>query len=811
MIVHIKKILPYLIAIVTFWLVLFILFTPVFLENKVIKQHDTQQWMGAAKSVIDYRKETGKEALWSPSVFSGMPAYLISVVWSNQPIVLLKKVLSLGMSAQLANVFLCMLNFYILLLSFKIRNYLSLIGAVAFGISSFIIIGDLAGHNARIGAIAFVPLLLAGIHLIFEGNKYLGFAFFTIGLSLHLRENHLQITYYTIMILAGYVIVQFVYLRNTYKHIIKILLLLVLAGLLSTGTFFGQLWSTYEYSKYSTRGVSELKVNTDKSQAKALNRDYVFEYSNGLTEPLTLLIPNYLGGSSANLLAQDKESKTYKALINSGNTALANQLAIKSVAYWGKQPLSMPYYFGAVLFFLFVFALLYAEKKWVYWLLSLSVIGVVLSLGNHFKTVNYFLYDYLPGYSKFRSVTFALILFVFCGNLLAMLGLERLLTNGISKEAKEKLLTVFYLVGGFCLLLILFSGIHSFANENEKSIPGWLLSAMKADRAHLLRMDAFRSVVFIGLTVGALFLCLTKVISHRLFMIMLFFLVLVDSVGIDKRLINSESFERKQSANTFERTHADDVVLNDPDHFRVYDVRSPLSEARTSYYHHSLGGYHGAKLRRYQDLFDSCIYYDTKNLIQDAQTNSIDFRRYTTLNMLNAKYVVYGAETNEVIVNPYANGEAWFARSIVKKGSPTEELLATRAAGNRVSVVDTSKFKVSELVFDSSSTIKLVKAEPSKMLYRSVSKTKSLAVFSEVFYPVGWKAFVDGKEETIMRTNYVLRALQLLPGTHTIEFIFEPDSYVIGNKITMFFSWIVLLVFISCTVKVIYDTIQVRR
>jgi hypothetical protein len=361
----VEHVLPHAVAILTFFLVTLFFFNPIFFDGKALQQHDIQQFQGGAKEITDYRQETGEEALWTNSMFGGMPAYLISVQWGTQAIAFLKQVLTLALPHPVSNIFAAFISYYILLLAFGVRPFLAIGGALAFGLSSYMLIGLGAGHNGRIGAIAFMPLVMAGIHLVFSNKRILGFGVTTAGLALHFRENHVQITYYLLLIVMGYGIMQLVLAIREKKipALLTNVAILIPAALLALGTFFGTLWAVQEYSPYTIRGKSEL-VNTSqtKSDSQGLDKAYAFQYSNGIWEPMTLLIPNFYGGATATYLVQDPKSKTYEALMRSGDEQTANQLAPYTRAYWGPQPNTAPYYAGA----LFVYSLrseLFSQRK----------------------------------------------------------------------------------------------------------------------------------------------------------------------------------------------------------------------------------------------------------------------------------------------------------------------------------------------------------------------------------------------------------------------------------------------------------------
>jgi hypothetical protein len=804
-----SHILPHLVAVGIFFIITIFFFNPVFFENKILQQYDIQQFIGSSKAIADYRNETGEEALWTNSMFSGMPAYLISVQWGNEAIAYMKRVMSFFLPHPIANIFIAFLCYYIMLLSFRIRPYLAIIGAIAFGLSSYMIIGLAAGHNSRIGAIAFMPLVMAGIHLSFTGRRILGLGVTAAAMALHLRENHLQMTYYLLLIVLIYGLIRLIEaIKNkTLPDLLKTVGLLAVAVLMGAATFFGQFWAIKEYSAYSTRGKSDLAgatVEQITEDAYGISKEYAFEFSNGILEPLTLLIPNLYGGSSGNFLFLDRKSEVYKALVRSGNQQTANQLANYTGAYWGDQRLASPYYAGATIVFLFALGIAFAEKKHVWWLTSVSALGVVLSWGDNFASFNYLIFDYFPGYSNFRSVTFTLILTLFAMPLLGLLGLESLWSKGLDKNAKRKLLIVFASTAGLCLLLWLFAGMFSFTKEMEAQLPEWFVDALAADRKSLFRADAMRSFFFILAAFIAIYFDVHKKISAMGFYAFMIFIVTIDLAVVDKRYFTEDNFKRRRDNSFFAMTEADQEILKDQSYYRVYNLSyltgsgsHPFGEALTSYYHHSIGGYHGAKMRRYAEFYDSCMVSQTQQFVEQAQQGNINFANLPAFNMLNIKYILIGPQRENVLRNNSAYGNAWFVWDVLKTNSAAEELEKTCSANARTTaVIDTSKFSVDNISADTTATIKLTAYTPNFLKYESQSSAKGLAVFSEIYYP-GWEATIDGKESDVLRADYILRALEIPAGKHTIEFAFKPKAYTVGNKITTASSWFVLLIFIG--------------
>ena len=804
-----EHVLPHIVAVAIFLLITVFFFSPVFLDNKTLEQPDIQQFIGSAKSITDYRKQTGEEALWTNSMFSGMPAYMISVEWGNHAISYLKKMLSLALPHPVCNIYLAFICYYIMLVVFGIRPYLAIAGAIAFGLSTYMIIGLGAGHNGRIGAIAFMPLVIAGIHLAFSNRKILGFGITASALALHLRENHLQITYYMMLIVAGYGIIRLIEAIREKKiaDFFKTVGLLMPAALIAAGTFFGQFWAITEYQAYSIRGKSELVSPAQQSngvEKPGLNKEYAFAYSNGILEPFTLLIPNFYGGSTGNLLLQDRNSETFKAMqgmANTGNEKLVNQLYMYTSAYWGPQFNTSPYYGGAIIVFLFAVGIAFADRKYVWWLGSISLLGIMLSWGSSFESFNYFVFDHFPGYNKFRSVTFTLIMPLFAMALLGLLGVENLWKTGLDKQARKKLLIGFAATGGLCLFFILFAGMFSFTKEIEAQLPAWLTNALADDRKSLFRSDAFRSFAFITAIFILLYFDVHKKISPIGFYAFLIIMVTIDIAVVDKRYFTEDRFKRKRDNSFFAMTEADQEIVRDKSYYRVYNLQNSLQyafeDARTSYYHHSVGGYHGAKMRRYQDFYDSCVFRQLRELVTDLNQGKMDFSKTSSLNLLNVKYFILGPERGNILKNTGALGNAWFVNEIVKVHSPTEELEKSCGINPATTaVVDASKFTVSVSGADSSSAISLNEVKPNFLKYESNSSSGGLAIFSEIYYP-DWKATIDGKEATILRADYILRALEVPAGKHSIEFRFEPKAYTVGNKVTTASSWLVLLILLG--------------
>ena len=787
-----KEILYHFLSIVLFLSITVYLFNPIFFEDKIVNQHDIEQWKGSSKEVKDFRNKTGDEPLWTNSMFSGMPAYLIDVKWDNNLILGIHKIVSLGIPHPINYIFISFISFYIMLLVFKVRIPLSIIGSIIFTLSSYMIIGILAGHNARIGSIAFIPLILAGVHLGLTRNIKIGFLITMTSLALQIRVNHLQITYYTLLILLIYGIsfLIYSYKENNLKRDLINIGILSVAALISIGTFFGELWSIAEYSKYSIRGPSEIQTNE-----KGLSKDYAFQYSNGIFEPLTLVIPNILGGPSQQEL--NINSNLGKAFLNNNIGRQQTKEQLKNIpTYWGNQPFTAPYYASALSLFFILLGLFILNSKEKIWLIILTSLGIILSWGNNFEILNSFLFEYFPGYNKFRSVTFVIIISIFSIVLMGMISLEKLLLKPTEKNIglfkKSVLLT-----GLFFILILIISNFLSYSgavDENLKNLPNWFINNLIADRKDMLIYDTIRNLIFVLIFTGCIYLHLIGKLKSTFLMLVLIFLSIIDMNLINNRFIKENSFMRKNKEN-FTLTEADKKILNNNlSKERVLNLQNPFNEATTSYHHHSVGGYHGAKLRRYQDLIEFGISNEINDVIKTIQNRSNDFSKLNIINMLNVGYFKFNNTSNGVIKNNFQFGKAWYVSKLEKVKNPKEEIEKLRNQNlKNTAIVDNSKFPNLKNQYNSDGTIITESYKPYHMIYKTSNFESSFLVFSEIFYPKGWEVYVNNKPSNFVRVNYILRGLEIPAGENTIEIKFKPNSYVYGNLITKYSSLILIL------------------
>jgi hypothetical protein len=796
-----KDLLPHLLAIIIFLLVTIVFFSPVYFQGKSLHQDDIYMWQGGAKELMDFREETGEEGLWTNSMFSGMPGYLINTQFSGDLIYYFQRILAFGLPHPTSILFTSFLCYYIMLLVFGVRPGIAIAGALAFGLSSFNIIGLAAGHNARIAAISFMPLVLAGIHLCLKSRPLLGAVITSIGLAIQLRVNHIQITYYLLLVVLIYGAVFLVeaYKNKGLKSFITRLGFLVLAVLLAVGANLGRLWTILEYNKYSMRGISELSRTVERGENESgLEKSYAFTYSSGISESLTLFIPNYKGGP--NYQSLDSDSNLGQALRNNGVApGQINQYLQNVPTYWGKQPATAPYYLGAIMVFLFVFGLLQKDPYLKIWITSSIILGILLSWGSNFSGFNYFMFDHFPGYNKFRSVSFALVIPIFLAPVLSSIGLNNFLKNP-NQELLKKLLYALAITGGFALLVIIFAGAASFRGAVDAQLaeqPSWFLQALREDRESLMRGDAIRSLILILLSGGLIWLIFMKKVSQNAGIAGIILLALIDSFSVSKRYLNEDNFKERAIEQQFTQTEADQRILQDnTPGYRVYNLLGPFNEARTSYFHHSIGGYHGAKIRRYQDLIENCLAEETNDLISDLRSGIRQFEDYPVINMLNAKYLVAGARESSVLVNSSAYGAAWLATEVIKVQSADEELDAVCSIKSKQqAVIDISRFNVGESSFSGLGTVSLDSYAPNYLTYSAKVEGASLLIFSEIYYPEGWSATINGEPLQILRANYVLRAAVVPAGDYVIKFTFAPGSYSKGNKVMLIFSILIICFF----------------
>jgi len=787
-----KQVLPYLSAVIIFLVISLAYFSPL-LEGKKLKQSDITQWKGMSKEISDFRESSGEEALWTNSMFGGMPAYQISVRYKGNVLRYLDQIMQLYLPQPAGMLFLYMIGFFILLLVLKVDKWLAIAGAVAFAFSSYLFIIFEAGHNSKAHAIGYMAPVLAGIILTYRGRYLAGGIMAAIFLSLELLTNHLQITYY-LMIIAGIFVVSELIGSIREKRLpgfAKATGVLLIAAIMAVATNITSIWATYEYGKETIRGKTEL--TTEKSnRTSGLDKDYATGWSYGIAETFTMLIPNFNGGSSQGALSE--KSNVYKTLReNNIDTNQAKNIIKALPLYWGDQPgVAGPVYIGAIIMFLFVLAIFVVDNKFKWWLLAATVLSVLLAWGKNFMPLTDFFLHYVPGYNKFRAVSMTLVIAELCIPLLAILGLQKVISGEIdTKKLTKYLYYSIGITGGISLFFaVAGSSLFSFVASVDTNLPEWLIEPLRQDRAAILSADAFRSLIFILLAGAAIWAMIKKVAIKTPLVLfsVLTLLIIADMWTVNRRYLNNESFVRKSvDAVPFQPTTADQIIMKDKDpNFRVFNqtVGNPFADASTSYFHKSLGGYHGAKLRRYQELIDVHLAKGNMNVY----------------NMLNTKYFIVpdpqGGQP-QMQINMEALGNAWFVNNARMVNNADEEINALSDFVPTETAVYDKRFenlvKGHIISKDTLATISLIDYKPNHLTYKSQTGKEQLAVFSEIYYEKGWNAYIDGKPAPYFRANYVLRAMIVPAGNHTIEFKFEPKVYATGEKIAYASSILLVL------------------
>ena len=807
---EIKKLLenksPHLVAVITFILLSYAYFFPV-LEGKVLKANDSMVSIYSSKEINDFRASEGKEPLWTNAIFSGMPAYLISTKFPGNLFKHLDNLLRI-LKMPISVLLLSMAGFYLVLIMFGVNPWLSIAGALAFGFSSYMFQIIAAGHNTKAVALIYMAPFIGSVWYAYRRDAIKGALLAGLFLSLELLANHPQITYYAMICLMIFGITEFIFAfrSKTIAKFVKTTLILIIPFLLAIGVNYGFLSTTMEYGKYSIRGKSDL-ASTSGNSSSGLDRDYITQWSYGVGESFNLMIPNFKGGSSKPF---DRDSETVKVLRQNNNADAASGI----VKYWGAQPSTEgPSYLGAIVIFLFVLGILIVKGVEKWWLITVTALSLMLAWGHNFMPLTNLFIDFFPGYNKFRAVTMILVIAQFCVPLLGLLALNKLISAGVDKnELTKKVLLAAAITGGLSLLFIMIPGLAgSFLNTYEADYPAWLKDALIADRRDLLTGDAFRSLVFILLAAGVLYAFLKNKLQLKYLILILGLLILVDLWGVGKRYLNADRFENRAVLNkTFNPSFADSYILRDITHYRVLNLASsPFNDnTPTAYYHNSIGGYHGAKLRRYQELIDSAMLSDLSlfNTIKSLNEFPGVLENTDILNMLNTKYIIWNPEAPPLL-NESAFGNAWFIENIIPAANANEEIGKLKTTSLRRDAVVDDQFRslygTPQYSQSASDTIYLTAIKSNEVIYKSSASTDQVAIFSEIYYPAGWKSFIDGKEVPHFRANYVLRAMSVPAGDHEIRFSFEPETYQRGNMISLVSSVILILLLAGYTVSVV--------
>ena len=795
---RVKALFFHFFTIVFFVLVALAYFHPV-LQGKTILQSDIQQYNGMAKEQTDFRDKEGEEPFWTNSAFGGMPTYQLGARYPHHYVKDLDRLIRF-LPRPADYLFLYFIGFYILLCCLKIDMRLAVLGAIAFGFSTYFIIILGVGHNAKAHAIGYLPVLLGGIMLVFRKNYLWGFLLTALGMGLEVAANHYQMTYYfmLLVLVLGLVLLIDSIRNKTLGHYFKSVGILLAAVLLGISVNATSLLATKQYADWSTRGPSEITINPDgspKENKTGLDREYITQYSYGITESLNLFVPRLYGGATYEDLGS--ESKTYDYLLEQGlPRTRALEFTSSLPLYWGKQPgTSGPAYIGAIVIFLMIMGMFLIKGPHKWWLLFGSILALLLSWGKNFPGLTNLMIDYFPLYNKFRAVSSIQVILELCFPILAIMGLSHFFREDISKGEKLRALKIAAISAvGLGVVLLIIRGMFSFVGLLDETYERYfgeqVVAMIRRDREIVYRDDTLRSLLFVLLSAVVMWLYLKGQVKQLISIILLGLFIAVDLVGIAKRYVNEDQFVRQRVVKQpFQETPLDRQILSDTSVYRVFDPAEGLNGARTSYFYQSIGGYHAAKPAGMMDLFDFHIYQNHSEI----------------LNMLNVRYVIQEDEEGQrrASINPGALGNAWFVESLVPVENANEELsrLNTIELGSEA-LLNTSKFPEInrfEYIADTTANIRLEQYRPNHLVYTSSSSETGLAVFSEMYYGHGWNAYIDGILHPHFRVNYVLRAMEIPEGKHRVEFRFEPEIIETGSSIALAGSALLVLILLGGT------------
>jgi hypothetical protein len=803
------------------------------LDGKVLSQHDMTQFDGVKQELTEYQAETGESSQWTNSLFSGMPAFHVGPTGAKTTLFReMARVLRFGAgtTSPVIILFTYLFCFYILMLTLRLNPWLSAVGAIAFALSSYNLIILQPGHISKAYAIAFMAPVVAGILLTYRGKYIIGGLIFLLGLGIELYYNHLQITYYLVLLSIIIVVTKgiFAVIEKQMQKYLTASAVLLVAAFLALLPNISTLWVNYEISKQSIRGKPELTLNSE-NQTSGLDSDYALSWSYGKAETFSLMIP-YMTGGKTGALGENKKAMEKVSPQLAETVGQQNQ-------YWGaKASTSGDNYSGAIVVFFFVLGLFIIKGPMRWWIIISSLLSITLAWGNNFPGLSHFFLDHVPLYNKFRTVEMTLVIVCFNIPLLAFLAIDRIIKEpDLVLNNKKQLLMAFGLTGGLSLLFFLVPGLFNFLTDREQQIFNQQLQGANAQyasqfrqfmnelesaRIYIFRHDAFRSFVLISLAFGLTWFFANKKLKLAWFLGGIALLVTVDLWLIDHRYLNKDNFvSKRQHDNILATTPADEYILKDPDkYYRVANLTVSLwQDGTTSYHHKSIGGYHGIKMRRYQDLIDVYLSQELQNIIgvlnaqpSPMQVDSV-LAQQQVLNMLNTKYFILNP-SSKPLLNPHAMGNAWLVNDIRLVENADEEYLALGSTDlTRVAVVD-KRFedRVSDdLRHDEvSGTVELTDYRPNHLTYKASLDQKSLVVFSDIYYEGGWHATIDGKSAPLLRADYILRALPVDAGEHSIElsFVFKPFEQ--GEKISLVGSWLVLLILLGGGGYYIYSTLS---
>ena len=792
----IKRLLPDVIVIVFFAIISFVYFYPAVTEGRILSQHDSVAGIGAGQEQKEYMERTGERTRWTNSIFGGMPTYQMAPSYDSTN--LLSKIAELYhlyLPTYVWYVFVMLLGFYILLRAFNFKVWMSALGAIVWAFSSYFFIIIAAGHIWKLMTLAYIPPTIAGMVLIFRKKYLLGGLLTAFFVAMQINSNHIQMSYYFLIVMLAMYIAYGIMARKQQEmsHFLKATSVLALAGILGICINLSNLFHTYEYSKESMRGKSELvKANSANQTDSGLERDYITQWSYGIGETFTLLVPNTKGGASVPLAMNEKAMEKANPMYMN----IYRQIG----QYWGEQPgTSGPVYVGAFVMFLFVLGLFIVKGPMKWALLVATILSILLSWGKNFMGFTDFFIDYIPMYSKFRTVSSILVVAEFTIPLLAMLALKEWVERPqLLKEKGKEILISLGLTGGLALLFALVpklffsSYVSSMEMHALQGIPADqlvpLLANLEEVRMSMFTSDAWRSVLIIFIGVSLLWMYSAGKLKQGVLIGALIVLCLVDMWDVNKRYLYDGQFVEKQAqTRTFEPTETDNLILQDKDlSYRVLNLASnTFNENNTSYWHKSIGGYHAAKLRRYQEMIEEHISTEMNEVFKEVarvggEMDSLDASKFPVLNMLNARYFIFPLEGGKTIplLNPHALGNAWFVDEVAYVNNANEEIDAIHGLDPiRKAIVDKRFESVvkSASVSDSTCSASLIAYEPNELKYEVNSTNGGTVVFSEIYYP-GWQAYIDGEKVEHGRANYILRAMNVPAGQHVVEFKFDPDT-----------------------------------
>ena len=784
-----KNIVPHVICIIFLASLSLTYFYPV-LSNKAILQSDISQFSGMSKQIVDHRIEFDEEPYWLDNAFLGMPSFQVSAIYPFDILRIIDQFIRF-LPRPADYLFLYLLSFYLLIISLNIRYKYALFGAIAFGFSTYLIIILGVGHNTKALALGYMPLVVSGFIMTLNNKHIEGFIITAISLGLQIHSNHYQMTFYTLIMLMFLVAV---YLYNSLKKsqskiFFKSFFVLFSSVIISVLMNAPAILSTMEYSEFSTRSKNEITINPDgslKESVSGLDKNYITEYSYGILESINLFVPKFMGGSSAETIKEDSELMSF---IKTLDPQQGQQVYQYSKMYWGDQPIvAAPAYIGATVLFVFFLGLLLVKNINMRWIMISIVVSLILSWGKNLSFFTDFMIDYFPMYDKFRAVSSIQVILEFCIPFLAVFGLQKFFAKNTDNYLKTRALYFSGLTLGLVSLSLYLFGTNLFDFKSNFEIFSdypEILNLIIDERKSLLKEDSLRSFIFVISIFSILFIYSKKFIKKNLAIYSIIILVIIDLWQVDKQYVNSDQFVNQSSVNSpFKLTIADKAILQDNSDFRVFEPERGFSNARTSFFHKSIAGYHAAKPKRIQNIYD---FYILKNNLD-------------VLNILNVKYIIQNDPDNPLGVtrNPNALGNAWFVDGAVVVENDNQELLSLSELDLSKKLVTQNKSLIArEFKLRESNTITLYSRKANELIYKSSTESSQLTVFSEAFYKNGWQAYVDGIQVDHFRVNYLLRGLILPEGDREVKFNFKPKVVYTGSYISIVAYLILLILMIK--------------